>query len=129
MYNVIIGNSCYSKMAVSALLDMERPIICIGTKEDLENMRDLRIIKQEADIINIDMVRMIVKSQNVSSIYILTDNDKINLMLSDALQEYGKLYVIFNDKKFMELVNKKCKAICLSKILRDFIYQEEQKIC
>lgn len=124
MYNIVIGVSSYSEMIIDLLREKNKFIIAIDKKQNLEKINNKKIVKLEVNIENAKLVQHAVEGRQIESIYVVTDNDKLNLMLGEALANYENTNVLFLDERLAELADGGYKVICPSLLVKEFIQKE-----
>jgi hypothetical protein len=90
----------------------------------MQRINHKKIIKLEVNIDNAKLVERSISNQQVESIYIVTDDDKLNLMLGEQLADYDNVYVFISDEKLMAIADGSYKIICPSLLVKEFIMRE-----
>ena len=121
MYNIVIGATKYGEMIIDMLMEKEKLVIALDKKESFKRIENKKIFKIEVNIDNVKLVEGEIGNQEIESIYIATDDDRLNLMLGEHLSSYNNVNVILSEEKMLELAEGKYKAICPVTLVKDFI--------
>lgn len=124
MYSTVIGKSEYTEMIINLLESKGKSIMFLGSKEDIESFKHRKIIKTEIDIKNVALVKSMVETHLVDSIFVVTNDDRLNMMLAEGLKNHKDLYVVFKDEKILQIADGAYKVICLGHIIRELIERE-----
>jgi hypothetical protein len=123
MYNLVLGSTSYAEFIIQQLTEKNKLVTVIDKKENLNRISH-KIIKIEVNIENVKLVVDSIHSTEFESIYIVSDNDKLNLMLADLLAPLGKTYVLFFDEKLVSIADGNYKIICPNLLAKEFIKRE-----
>lgn len=121
MYNIVIGASKYGEMIIDMLMQREKLVMALDKYESLKRIDKKRILKIQVNIENVKLVEGEIKNQEIEGIYILTDDDKLNLMLGEYLSSYNNVNVLLSEEKMLKLAGAKYKVICPDTLVKDFI--------
>lgn len=121
MYNIVIGASKYGEMIIDMLMQREKLVMALDKYESLKRIDKKRILKIQVNIENVKLVEGEIKNQEIEGIYILTDDDKLNLMLGEYLSSYNNVNVLLSEEKMLKLAGVKYKVICPDTFVKDFI--------
>lgn len=124
MYNIVIGATSYGEIIIDMLREKNKLVIAMDKKENLQRINHKKIVKIEVNTDNVKLVQSAIGSQQVESIYIVTDDDKLNLMLGDQLADYNNTNVLLIEEKFISLADGNYKIICPSLLVRELIERE-----
>lgn len=124
MYNVVIGQGAYREIIIDLLIEKKKLVIAVDNKENLQSIKNRKILKLEVNIENVKLVENAILNQPIENIYIITDDDKLNLMLGEQLSDKYNTNVFLSDEKISALVDKNYKLICTSLLVKEFINKE-----
>jgi hypothetical protein len=126
MYNIVIGSNSYAEMIIDLLIEKNKLVFAMDKKENLQRISQKKIVKLEVNTDNSKLVQSSLGNQQVESIYIVTDDDKLNLMLGEQLAEYDNTYVFLLDEKLTAIADGNYKIICPSLLIKEFVMREIQ---
>ena len=124
MYNIVIGSNSYGEMIIDLLIEKNKLVFAMDKKENLQRINQKKIVKLEVNTDNAKLVQTSIGSQQVESIYIVTDDDKLNLMLGEQLSDYFNTYVLLFDEKLTAIADVNYKIICPSLLIKEFVMRE-----
>jgi Trk K+ transport system NAD-binding subunit len=124
MFNIVIGAGSYGEMIIDLLREKDKLVIAMDKKENLQRINHKKIIKIKVNTDNVKLVQSSIGNQQVESIYIVTDDDKLNLMLGEQLADYDNTNVFLSEEKFISLADSNYKIICPSLLVKGFIRKE-----
>lgn len=124
MYNVVIGQGPYREIIIDLLLEKKKLVIAVDKKENLQSIKNRKILKLEVNIENVKLVENAILNQPIENVYIITNDDKLNLMLGEQLSDKYNTNVFLSDEKISALVDKNYKLICTSLLIKEFINKE-----
>ena len=124
MYNIVIGSNSYGEMIIDLLIEKNKLVFAMDKKENLQRINQKKIVKLEVNTDNAKLVQTSIGSQQVESIYIVTDDDKLNLMLGEQLADYFNTYVLLLDEKLIAIADGNYKIICPSLLIKEFVMRE-----
>ncbi len=124
MYNIIIGSTSYGEMIIETLREKNKSVIVMDKKENLQRSNHKTIVRTVVNTDNAKLVQSSIGNQQVESIYIVTDDDKLNLMLGEQLSEYDNTYVLLTDERLVALAEGNYKIICPSLLVKEYIMRE-----
>lgn len=123
MFNIIIGVSTYTDLIADELLSKEKLVMIIDEKEKLAQYHNKTVLKTTINIKNTRLLQITIENKNAGKVFIATEDDKLNLMLAEALKNYAEIYVLFKDEKYLSLAGD-YNTLCVRNIVRDRIREE-----
>jgi Trk K+ transport system NAD-binding subunit len=124
MFNIIIGVGTYTDLIANELLSEEKLVMIIDEKEKLAQYHNKTVIKTAINIKNTKLLQLTIESKNAGKVFIATEDDKLNLMLAEALKDYAEIYVIFKNEKYLTLAKGNYKTFCVRSIIKEKIREE-----
>ncbi len=124
MFNIIIGVSNYTDLIANELLSKEKLVMIIDEKEKLAQYHNKTVIKTAINIKNTRLLQITIENKNAGKVFIATEDDKLNLMLAEALKNYAEIYVLFKDEKYLTLAKGDYKTLCIRNIIKEKIREE-----
>ena len=124
MYNIVIGATKYGEMIIELLREKDKIVIAMDKKENLKRIDHKKIVKIEVNTDNVKLVEGEIINQQFEGIYIVTGDDKLNLMLGEQLSNYGNVNVLLSDEKLAELAESNYKIICPALLVKEYILRE-----
>jgi len=121
MYNIVIGATKYGEIIIEMLMEKGKLVLALDKKESFKRIENKKIFRIEVNIENVKLVESEIGDQEIESIYIATDDDRLNLMLGEQLSSYNNVNVILSEEKMLELAGEKYKVICPVTLVKDFI--------
>jgi Trk K+ transport system NAD-binding subunit len=124
VYNIVIGSNSYGEMIIDLLIEKNKLVFAMDKKENLQRINQKKIVKLEVNTDNAKLVQSSIGNQQVESIYIVTDDDKLNLMLGEQLAHYDNTYVFLLDEKLTVVADGNYKVICPNLLIKEFVMRE-----
>jgi len=124
MFNIIIGVGNYTDLITNELLSKEKLVMIIDEKEKLAQYHNKTVIKTAINIRNTRLLQITIENKNAGKVFIATEDDKLNLMLAEALKNYAEVYVLFKDEKYLTLAKEDYKTLCIRNIIKEKIREE-----
>jgi Trk K+ transport system NAD-binding subunit len=124
MFNIIIGIGNYTDLIANELLSKEKLVMIIDEKEKLAQYHNKTVIKTAINIKNTRLLQITIENKNAGKVFIATEDDKLNLMLAEALKNYAEIYVLFKDEKYLTLAKGDYKTLCIRNIIKEKIREE-----
>lgn len=124
MYNIVIGISKYGEMIIDLLKDKDKLVIAMDKKDNLRRINHKKIIKHEVNTNNVKLVENEINNLKVDGIYIVTEDDRLNLMLGEQLSNYENVNVLLSEENMRLLICGKYNVICPVTLVKDHILRE-----
>lgn len=124
MFNIIIGVGNYTDLIANELLSKEKLVMIIDEKEKLAQYHNKTVIKTAINIRNTRLLQITIENKSAGKVFIATEDDKLNLMLAEALKNYAEVYVLFKDEKYLTLTKEDYKTLCIRNIIKEKIREE-----
>lgn len=121
MYNIVIGISKYGEMIIDLLRDKDKLVIAMDKKDNLRRINNKKIIKHEVNTNNVKLVENEINNLKVDGIYIVTEDDSLNLMLGEQLSNYENVNVLLSEENIKLLTYGKYNVICPVTLVKEDI--------